>query len=49
MLEFEHCVHVCVNTGSVKLEIMKNLETDKGLCIKLICTCSDDFFIMPYV
>jgi hypothetical protein len=49
MLEFERCVHICVGAGSVKLEIMKNVETDKSLCIVLVCTYSDDLFIMPYV
>jgi hypothetical protein len=49
MLEFEHSVHICVSAGSVKLDIMKNLETDKGLCIVLVCTYSNDLFIMPYV
>ena len=28
---------------------MKNLETDKGLCIVLVFTHSDDLFIMSYV
>jgi len=49
MLESEHCVHICVSAGPVKLEKMKNLETDKDFSIVLVCTYSDDFFIMPYV